>query len=67
MELVLIRHGESSANVAREQAEADGARAAQSFIDAGFTAVAAMQIGGDTQPEFLDWAEHELLPALRQQ
>lgn len=35
------------------------------FIDAGFTHVAVVQIGGDDQPEFLDYAERELLPALR--
>ena len=39
--------------------------AVQEFVDAGFTDVAVVQIGGDTQPEFLDWAERELLPALR--
>ncbi len=37
----------------------------QKFIDAGFTDIAVVQIGGDTQPEFLNWAEHELLPELR--
>lgn len=35
------------------------------FLDAGFTHVALVQIGGDTQSEFLDYAERELLPALR--
>lgn len=35
------------------------------FVEAGFTDVAVVQIGGDTQPEFLDWAERELIPALR--
>jgi G6PDH family F420-dependent oxidoreductase len=39
--------------------------AVQQFVDAGFTDVALVQIGGDTQPEFLDWAEREFLPALR--
>ena len=33
------------------------------FVDAGFTDVAVVQIGGDTQPQFLDWAEKELVPA----
>jgi G6PDH family F420-dependent oxidoreductase len=42
-------------------------KAVQKFIDAGFTDVAVVQIGGDTQTGFLDWAEHELLPALRVQ
>ena len=35
------------------------------FIDAGFTEVALVQIGGDQQEPFLRWAEAELLPALR--
>jgi G6PDH family F420-dependent oxidoreductase len=40
-------------------------KAVQKFVDAGFTDVAVVQIGGDAQPAFLDWAEQELLPALR--
>ena len=35
------------------------------FIDAGFTEVALVQIGGEQQSEFMSWAEQELLPALR--
>jgi len=35
------------------------------FLDAGFTHVAVIQIGGDKQSEFIDFAERELLPALR--
>ncbi len=35
------------------------------FIDAGFTEVALVQIGGEQQGEFIGWAEKELLPALR--
>ncbi len=35
------------------------------FVDAGYSHIALVQIGGDTQPEFLDWARGELLPALR--
>jgi G6PDH family F420-dependent oxidoreductase len=35
------------------------------FVEAGFTDVAVVQIGGESQPEFLDWAEKELVPALR--
>ena len=35
------------------------------FVDAGFTEVALVQIGGDQQEPFLGWAERELLPALR--
>jgi G6PDH family F420-dependent oxidoreductase len=35
------------------------------FIDAGFTEIALVQIGAEQQP-FLQWAEKELLPALRE-
>jgi G6PDH family F420-dependent oxidoreductase len=35
------------------------------FVDAGFTHVALVQIGEDQQAPFFDWAERELLPALR--
>ncbi len=35
------------------------------FIDAGFTEIALVQIGADTQAGFTSWAERELLPALR--
>jgi G6PDH family F420-dependent oxidoreductase len=36
------------------------------FTDAGFTDVALVQIGGQAQEPFLDWAGKELLPALRE-
>jgi G6PDH family F420-dependent oxidoreductase len=35
------------------------------FLDAGFTEVALVQIGGEQQTPFLRWAQDELLPALR--
>jgi hypothetical protein len=35
-------------------------------LDAGFDQVALVQIGGDQQREFIDWAQRELLPALRE-
>lgn len=35
------------------------------FEAAGFTHVALVQVGGDTQERFLTWAANELLPALR--
>jgi G6PDH family F420-dependent oxidoreductase len=35
------------------------------FIDAGFDEIALVQIGSDHQDAFIDWAEKELLPALR--
>jgi G6PDH family F420-dependent oxidoreductase len=44
------------------QAHVDAVR---KFVDAGFSHVAVVQIGGDTQQTFLDWARAELLPALR--
>jgi G6PDH family F420-dependent oxidoreductase len=39
--------------------------AVRGFTDAGFTHVALCQVGGERQGEFVDWAERELLPALR--
>lgn len=35
------------------------------FLDAGFDQIALVQIGGDRQQPFIEWAERELLPALR--
>src|SRR5437764_1458563 len=40
--------------------------AVRQFVDAGFTDVAIVQIGGEHQDDFLNWAEKELLPALRE-
>ena len=40
--------------------------AVKQFVDAGFTHVALVQIGGEHQPDFLRWSEKELLPALRE-
>lgn len=37
------------------------------FVEAGFTHVALVQVGGQTQPQFLDFAARELLPALREE
>jgi hypothetical protein len=34
-------------------------------VATGFTDVAVVQIGGQSQPGFLDWAARELLPELR--
>ncbi|MGW1373592.1 LLM class F420-dependent oxidoreductase [Streptomyces sp. NPDC002446] len=39
--------------------------AVRPYVDAGFTEVALVQIGGGHQEPFLDWAESTLLPALR--
>jgi G6PDH family F420-dependent oxidoreductase len=38
--------------------------AVQKYVDAGFTHVAVVQVGGDTQSEFLEWAAGTLLPEL---
>ncbi|HEV7526572.1 MAG TPA: LLM class F420-dependent oxidoreductase [Acidimicrobiia bacterium] len=35
------------------------------FEDAGFTHLALVQVGGETQDHFISWAATELLPALR--
>src|SRR3954451_4179901 len=40
--------------------------AVRDFVDAGFTDVALVQIGGEHQDGFLEWSEKELLPALRE-
>lgn len=35
-------------------------------VDAGFTEVALIQIGGEHQEPYLEWAEQKLLPVLRE-
>lgn len=40
--------------------------AVRPYVEAGFTEIALIQVGGDHQPPFLDWAEKKLLPALRE-
>jgi G6PDH family F420-dependent oxidoreductase len=42
------------------------AAAVRRYVDAGFTHVAIVQVGGESQPMFLDWARERLLPLLRQ-
>jgi hypothetical protein len=37
----------------------------QQFIDAGFTEIAFVQVGAESQREFIQWAQRELLPAVR--
>jgi G6PDH family F420-dependent oxidoreductase len=41
-------------------------KAVRPYADAGFTEVALVQIGGDHQEPYLEWAEQKLLPALRE-
>jgi G6PDH family F420-dependent oxidoreductase len=40
--------------------------AVKQYVDAGFTHVALVQVGGGSQDEFIPWAREELLPALRE-
>ncbi|OEJ27151.1 LLM class F420-dependent oxidoreductase [Streptomyces agglomeratus] len=40
--------------------------AVRPYADAGFTEIALVQVGGEHQRPFIDWAEKELLPALRE-
>ncbi len=44
----------------------DFVEAVRPYVDAGFTEVALVQIGGDAQRAFLDRSEKALLPALRE-
>ena len=44
---------------------ADFVEAVRPYAEAGFTEVALVQIGGASQPPYLDWSEKTLLPALR--
>jgi hypothetical protein len=40
-------------------------QAVKDYLDAGFTHVALVQVGADTQGDFISWASSDLLPALR--
>ncbi|GHB56490.1 LLM class F420-dependent oxidoreductase [Streptomyces cirratus] len=40
--------------------------AVRPFVEAGFTEVALVQVGGQHQEPFLEWAQSTLLPALRE-
>ena len=40
--------------------------AAKAYADAGFTQLALVQIGGDQQVPYLEWAERDLMPAWRE-
>ena len=40
--------------------------AVRPYVDAGFTHVAIVGVGGDHQDEFIRWSNEELLPALRE-
>ncbi|OIJ95697.1 LLM class F420-dependent oxidoreductase [Streptomyces sp. MUSC 14] len=43
----------------------DFVQAVLPYAEAGFTEVALVQIGGDSQPQFLDWSKGTLIPALQ--
>ncbi len=60
-----IRPEDVADNISCGPGTAAHVEAVQPFVDAGYTHVALVQIGGDTQPAFLEWAESDLLPALR--
>ncbi|MGW0708384.1 LLM class F420-dependent oxidoreductase [Streptomyces sp. NPDC002643] len=40
--------------------------AVRPYAEAGFTEIALVQIGGESQPAFVNWSEKTLLPALRE-
>ncbi|WP_055567395.1 LLM class F420-dependent oxidoreductase [Streptomyces atriruber] len=42
----------------------DFVEAVRPYVDAGFTEIALVQVGGEQQRPFIDWAEKKLLPAL---
>ncbi|MFF5403156.1 LLM class F420-dependent oxidoreductase [Streptomyces misionensis] len=44
----------------------DFVAAVRPYAEAGFDEIALVQIGGETQPDFLDWSAKTLLPALRE-
>jgi hypothetical protein len=39
---------------------------AKEYADAGFTHLALVQIGGDAQAPYLEWAQRDLMPAWRE-
>jgi G6PDH family F420-dependent oxidoreductase len=41
--------------------------AVRPFVEAGFTHIALVQVGGETQPDFMAFAAQALLPALREE
>jgi G6PDH family F420-dependent oxidoreductase len=62
-----VRPGDVAAAIACGPDVAAHVEAVRPFVDAGFTHVALVQVGGDTQPDYLTFAEHDLLPALREE
>lgn len=60
-----VRPGDVTATIPCGADVRDFVAAVKKFIDAGFSHVALVQIGGDDQVPFLTWAERDLLPALQ--
>lgn len=60
-----VRPGDVAAAITCGPDLAAHVAAVKPFVDAGFTDIALVQIGGEHQAAFLDFAESELLPALR--
>jgi G6PDH family F420-dependent oxidoreductase len=44
----------------------DFVAAVRPYVEAGFTEVALVQVGGESQPGFIEWSADRLLPALRE-
>jgi G6PDH family F420-dependent oxidoreductase len=61
-----VRPGDVAEAIACGPDVAAHVEAVRPFVDAGFTHVALVQVGGDIQPDYLTFAERELLPALRE-
>jgi G6PDH family F420-dependent oxidoreductase len=61
-----VRPGDFAEAIACGPDVAAHVEAVRPFVDAGFTHVALVQVGGDIQPDYLTFAERELLPALRE-
>ncbi|MEU6737518.1 TIGR03557 family F420-dependent LLM class oxidoreductase [Streptomyces physcomitrii] len=59
-----VREEDVAASIPCGDRTEDFVSAVRPYAEAGFTEVALVQIGGESQPAFLGWAERELLPAL---
>jgi hypothetical protein len=59
-----MRPGAPGSATCRQLGRKDVA-AAKKWVDAGFTHLALVQVGASTRRTFVNWAERDLLPALR--
>jgi G6PDH family F420-dependent oxidoreductase len=62
-----VRPEDVSASIPCGPDTAAHVEALRPYVEAGFTHVALAQVGGETQPAFLDYAQTQLLPALRKE